>query len=283
MEQNKPKIKIKDSVFTDMFRNKKYVLELYQYLHPEDTTTTEDDIEIVTLNPVLVDAIYNDLGFSVNDKQIILVESQSTWSINIVARAFMYLVQTYHEFFERTKQNLYTSKKIYLPKAELYVVFTGESPKNPPDDIVLSRDFFSGEETALDVTVKVLYQEDAGNIIGQYVIFCKALKEQIKQYGMTTRAVQETIRICKDRNVLKEYLESREQEVVTFMDSLFNQDRIMEQYVYEKQQDAAREAAANFIRDGLPLERIARCMPSLTLDEIKKIAAEIGIKPMNTF
>ena len=28
------------------------------------------------------------------------------------------------------------------PKPELYVIFTGEKPKNPPDPISLSKDFF---------------------------------------------------------------------------------------------------------------------------------------------
>ena len=31
----------KDSVFTTLFRDKKYLLQLYRALHPEDTETTE--------------------------------------------------------------------------------------------------------------------------------------------------------------------------------------------------------------------------------------------------
>ena len=58
-----PKRKIKDSVFTDLFKNKKYLLQLYQALHPEDLDTTEDDIDDITLKHVLVDTEYNDLGF----------------------------------------------------------------------------------------------------------------------------------------------------------------------------------------------------------------------------
>ena len=40
----------------------------------------------------------------------------------------------------------------------------------------------------------------------------------------------ETIRICKDRNVLKEYLESRENEVVNIMMTLFDEETIMKNY-----------------------------------------------------
>ncbi len=39
-------------------------------------------------------------------------------------------------------------------------------------------------------------------------IFCKVFDEQRKLYGMTEQTVKETIRICKDRNILKEYLVS---------------------------------------------------------------------------
>ena len=41
-------------------------------------------IEEITIYNVLVDGLYNDLGFRVGDRQIILVEAQSTWSVNII-------------------------------------------------------------------------------------------------------------------------------------------------------------------------------------------------------
>ncbi len=122
---------------------------------------------------ILVDADYNDLGFSIGGRLVILVESQSTWTLNIIIRALLYLIQTYHDYFKRTKQNLYGSKKVNMPKPELYVIFTGEKPENPPDVISLSKDFFDGEKIAIDAEVKVLYREDESNIIGEYIIFWK--------------------------------------------------------------------------------------------------------------
>ena len=70
MAGNAPKQKIKDSVFTDLFQDKKYLLLLYQTLHPEDSDVTEDDLQDVTLKHILVDADYNDLGFSVGREPI---------------------------------------------------------------------------------------------------------------------------------------------------------------------------------------------------------------------
>jgi len=189
MAGNKPKRKIRDSVFTNLFQDKEYLLQLYQALHPEDKDTTEDGVADVTIKHVLVDSDYNDLGFSVGRHLVVLVESQAMFTYNIIIRALMYLAQTYHEYFSRTKQNRYGSKKLIVPKPELYMIFTGER-KNIPDIIIsLREDFFGGEKIALDVEVKVLYQENEKDIIGQYIIFCKVYSEQRKIHGNTELAV----------------------------------------------------------------------------------------------
>ena len=280
MVQNTPKRKIKDSVFTNLFQDKKYLLRLYKALHPEDGNVTEEDIKDVTIKHILVDADYNDLGFSVGGRLVILVESQSTWTLNIIIRALMYLIQTYHDFFKRTKQNLYGSKKVNMPKPELYVIFTGEKPKNPPNTISLSKDFFDGEKITVDAEVKMLYQEDEKNIVGQYIIFCKVYNEQRKKYGQTKKAVTETIRICKDRNVLKEYLENKEQEVVDIMMTLFDDEQILEAYAKDIDDNAthreARETAKRMIKKGkMTLEEIADYVPSLSFEELRELEAEV--------
>ena len=45
-KKNVVKRNIKDSVFTDLFKIKKYSLELYKSLHPEDKDVTESDLKI---------------------------------------------------------------------------------------------------------------------------------------------------------------------------------------------------------------------------------------------
>ncbi len=83
---------------------------------------------------------------------MILTEAQSTWTMNIIIRALMYLVQSYHEYFERRNDNLYGSKKVKVPKPELYVIFTGKRVSKP-EYISLSEEFFNGEGCAIDVKV----------------------------------------------------------------------------------------------------------------------------------
>lgn len=38
---------VKDSVFTNLFQQPEYLIQLYKVLHPEDTSATENDIENV--------------------------------------------------------------------------------------------------------------------------------------------------------------------------------------------------------------------------------------------
>ena len=102
----------KDSVFTTIFRDKKYLIQLYRALHPEDTETKEDALKDITIRNVLTNGIFNDLGFRVGDKIMFLVEQQSAWTMNIIIRALMYLVQTYHEYFsELTAEDIQEIEK----------------------------------------------------------------------------------------------------------------------------------------------------------------------------
>lgn len=267
---------IKDSVFTDLFQNKKYLLQLYKSLHPEDDVT-EDDLNDITIKNVLTDNIYNDLGFTVGDKLMILVEAQSSvWTVNIIVRALMYLVQTWHDYFERTKQNLYKSKKVQMPMPEIYVIFTGER-KTRPSEISLSQEFFDGKECGIDVRVKMIYDGKKGDIINQYVLFTKICNEQMKEHGRTRKAVMEAIRICKDRDVLREYLSNRESEVVSIMMVLYDEEEIMRSYVESERHDEKIETAKRLLQmQKLANDDIA-AGSGLTIEEVEKLADELQL------
>lgn len=152
----KTKWTVKDSVFTNFFGNSKYLFQLYQALHPEDTDAKENDLKTITLQNIFTDDIYNDLGFVKGDKLMVLMEAQSTWTVNIIIRALEYLVNSYRRYFSESEQDLYKSKKVTLPKPELYVIYTGNRKKKP-EEIKLSEEFFQGEQAAVEVTVKMIY------------------------------------------------------------------------------------------------------------------------------
>ena len=239
-------------------------MQLYHALHPERKGVTEDDIKEVTVSNVLVDDIYNDVGFMVGSTLLVLVECQATWTVNIIFRALMYLVQTYREYFRKTKQNLYKSKKLEMPEPELYVIYTGNR-KTRPEEISLKEEFFDGKDICIDVKIKMVYDGRDGDIINQYVVFTKVCNEQVEVYGRTRKAIQEAVRICKDKNVLKEYLESREQEVVDMMMELYDEQEILKSYVESERFDAENTVKTETAKRLLDMGR-------LTIDEVAAAA-----------
>ena len=229
---------VKDSVFTYLFKQPEYTRQLYLALHPEDIDVKESDFKLVTLENVLTTGFYNDLGIQVRNRLILLVEAQSTFSVNIALRMLLYLAGTYKEYIEDQKLDLYGSHPVEIPRPELYVVYTG-GRKEIPETLHLS-DLYQGAGSA-EVEVKVLRDDGTGDILDQYVQFCKIADEQREKYGLTQQAIDETIRICIAENVLAPFLASRQKEVLEIMVTLFDQEKIAEIHDYNVAKAARQE------------------------------------------
>lgn len=243
-----PKRKIKDSVFSSLFADKANLVRMYKALHPEDDTVTEDDITNVTIQNTLVDTIYNDLGFMVRGKMILLIEAQSSWSINIVIRMLMYLMQEYQDYIKANNLNLYGTRKIELPVPELYVIYTGDK-QNVPAIISVRKDLFGGQQVPFDAEVTVITDGQKGTIIYEYVTFTKVYNEQYRLYGATKQTVEETLRICKDRNILRDYLSKHETEVVDIMMLLFDDEYNAKAYGAERYKDGMAQGLLSSLKN----------------------------------
>ena len=216
---------IKDSVFTSLFRDRNYLLQLYQALHPEDRNVTKTDLKYLTLDNTLMNGIYNDLGFQVGDRIIILVECQVKWSLNIIIRIFLYMAKTYQEYIVQHQLDIHDSVKVSLPRPEFYMLYIGSRKRRTK--IITAKDFFGvKEDLDFDIRVHVLYGDNNQDIIGQYVLFTKIFDEQRKLYGYTEEAVRRTIEICKRKDILRKYLISHEKEVSNIMITLFDDKQI---------------------------------------------------------
>ena len=267
----------KDSVFSFIFRQPENTRRLYLTLHPEDVDVTEADCKLVTLEHILTNGMTNDLGFQVRDKLILLVEAQSKFSINIALWMLLYLAATYKEYVEEHKLDLYGSKPVSIPRPELYMVYTG-APRQLPEILRLS-DMYDGPGGA-EVEIKVLRNTGAGNIVDQYIRFCEISDEQRKQYGYTMKAVEETLRICCDENILMPFLASRQKEVQDIMLTLFNQERITEIHEYNLMKEARQQGQQEGQQEGL--EKGIRAMV-LTLKEFTADRAAVAQKLVKQF
>ena len=247
--KEKTKRNIKDSVFCDLFSIPEYLLQLYRALHPEDTEINQDDLTIITLSSTFIRAMYNDLGFLAGNRLIILVEEQSSWSYNLPIRMLEYLAETYRRYMEQNGLNKYREKAISLPKPELYVIYTGEQGEKPVE-LSLKDIYWGVESYCVDVIVKVIYDSVQGDILNQFIVFTRVFDEQRKKYPDDPRkAIQETIRICKEKDVLKAYLEREEAATVmyTFMDQekafMMTLDDVREEGRAEGREEGREEGA----------------------------------------
>ena len=236
MKEHVIKRNIKDTVFTFLFKHKKYCLELFKAFNPYEEAT-EDDIEIVTLKPILLNGIYNDLGILVKNKIVLLAEAQSTWSEIIVWRIFGYLANSYNKYFIANKISLYNSKHKDFPKPELFVIYTGDR-KITKEEISLNETYFNGKGP-IDVRVRIITRDNVkkllikNNIISQYIDFTYVSNENVKKYGRTKEILERVIDECVERNIVKKFMKENRKELIGIMDVLYNDDIIMESYEHE--------------------------------------------------
>lgn len=118
------------------------------------------------------------------------------------------------------------------------MVYTGNK-KHVPDELKLSS-LFEGDGS-VELSVKVLRDDGKGSIVDQYIAFSKIVDEQVKLHGRTDEALYETLRICRERKILKPFLDSREKEVVDIMTALFDQQKVWEIELHNVAQENLNE------------------------------------------
>ena len=75
---------------------------------------------------------------------------------------------------------------------------------------------------------------------------------------------------------IKQYLSSKEVEVVTIMMSLFDDEQIMRTYEKDLKRETLMENAKHMLKMGkLTVEEIPVCYPNLTMDDAKELEAEV--------
>ena len=242
------KREIKASVFTDLFGEPRYAILLYRFLHPEDVDATESDVEVVTIENILTDNVKNDLGLLIGDRLLILVEHQEKLDPNMPLRAYVYIAHSYNEYLKTHNIDLHSGKKINLPKPEIYMVYTGAS-KNVPKKISLHDEFFPGTERTIDLIIKVITGGNPGDVVSQYFEFTRICKEQYALYRDPRVAIREIFRLCIERNVLREYLLSKEKEVTSIMISLYDAEEIQERFIARIRREEREETEARLNKE----------------------------------
>ena len=206
---------------------------MYEELYPDEKDITESDIDIVTLKNVVAEKEYNDFGMMVRNKDgeertVVLVEAQSTWSDAIVYRALLYLVATYREYTDRHEIDIY-GPAFQLPAPEIYVLYTGE--KNIDKKQLSLSELMLGGHKKLELIVDVIQGKSGNGIIYQYSEFTRIVDRTVKQHGKSYESFRMAIAECKRKGILVEYLTERESEVISMLDLLYDQETAIERKI----------------------------------------------------
>lgn len=139
----------RDSLFRNIFKDKRRLKSLYESLSGKDIPVSE--IRLNTLKGVFFNDIKNDISFEAAGRLIVLIEHQSTWNPNMPLRMFWYLAKLYGRKFD--KDMPYKSTLITLPAPEFYVLYNGSKHEPEISEQHLSDAFAKPVET-MDLTVK---------------------------------------------------------------------------------------------------------------------------------
>lgn len=235
--------KYKDRLFRLAFQEKQDLLDLYnavssrQYTDPEELTIT-----------TLADAIYlgmkNDISFLVADV-LNLYEHQSSFNPNMPIRGFNYFADTYRQFIDQNRLDVYGEKLIRLPMPKYIVFYNGT--KEEPDrlELRLSDAFLCRnpkEEGCLECRATMININYGHNQelmehcrrLKDYAVFIDRVRENEKQGTLLADAVGQAVKSCIEEGILEDILKKNRAEVF---------DLILYEYDEQKQMALAREGA----------------------------------------
>ena len=288
--KNKPNYTLKDSLFIDLFSDKMRLIQLYKSLIDDQRQINPEDIEILTIQNLILRGIYNDLGFRVKDEIIILMEAQTTYTTNIVLRILFYLSETLKNYIIDSSENknlneLYNTKPRIIPKIKLFVVYTGDKVMQDHDlhlkDVMVENDIISD----IDMKVRVLCTGNKKSILGQYILFTRVYTKQKKECKDIETAVKNTIEICMNDEILKEYLDYRKMEVQEMITAFMTQEEAFESFLKDEVKRGRKEGEEKgkidtlikFFKNGIGLDIISKSL-EMSIEEVKSILIGRGFE-----
>ena len=222
------KPKYKDSMFRDYFNDKVRLLSLCNALLGTNFNNP-DELEINTLDGVFFSQIKNDLSCLIQNRLIIIIEHQSTINENMPLRMLFYITELLRRRFKGKHRKLYNEQLIHLPKPEFFVIYNGNAPEEDYRELKLST-AFEGEDSMLELQVKV-YNVNAGRnekllnrckFLNNYCVFINRVRYNLGTGMSIKEAIVKAVRYCESQDVMKEYLESKEGELIDMIDFEFD-------------------------------------------------------------
>ena len=164
-------------------------------------------------------------------------------------------------------------------------------------DVMVENDIISD----IDMKVRVLCTGNKKSILGQYILFTRVYTKQKKECKDIETAVKNTIEICMNDDILKEYLDYRKMEVQEMITAFMTQEEAFESFLKdevrrgikegreegrkegeEKGRKEGREegkidSLINFFKNGVGLDIISKAV-GMSIEEVKSILIGRGFE-----
>lgn len=229
----------------------------------------------------------NDMAFNYDDKLLILSEHKSTINNNMPLRSLMHIGRTYEKLVPIRER--YKKRLVKIPKPEFYVLYNGTEYmenerilklsdayiENKKEHNTYENSLDNNEEYSLQLIVRVvnINLEAKGEllekcpVLKEYAQFVSCVREH-KKLG-EKNAMENAIKECIDRDILKDYLIRRGSEVMNMLCA---------EYDYDMDIAVQREES---YEDGLLQGRIQDILEILNdkgivLEELKNIIMKQG-------
>ena len=240
----KGKRKYKDSIFSTVFSTPEAIGDLYRSLNPS-VNFEDSDIKVVTLDNSLVNDYYNDLGFMVGNRLIILVEEQSTFCPNMPLRILIYLAHEYEQLIASENLPIYGTKIVEIPAPEFYVIST---VKTDTDELRISSAFRT-PSNQLELKIPIITEDQFREIFSlqTYLNFVHSVEHNYRSTDSNTHKNKE-LEIPRNYNNLKEdtiaadVIRKRSDSMISLFEQKFDIENVIQQRAEEIAEEITEEA-----------------------------------------
>ena len=245
----------KDTLFREIFKEKKALLSLYNAVNDSNYTDLEE-FQITTLENAIYMNIKNDVSFILGN-YINLYEHQSTINPNMPLRNLQYLSKQLEGMIDYKK--LYSPQLVKIPTPRFIVFYNGVGEYPEKMVIRLSDSYKNTEvfpELELSVTVfNINYGENKAimkkcSLLYEYSIFVDKIRSYTKLMAIdqaVERAVEESI----NEGILKEFLIKNRAEAIRMSIFEYNEEEVMEMLREDYKQMGLEEGREEGKKEGI--------------------------------
>ena len=148
-------------------------------------------------------------------------------------------------------------------------------------DVMVENDIISD----IDMKVRVLCTGNKKSILGQYILFTRVYTKQKKECKDIETAVKNTIEICMNDEILKEYLDYRKMEVQEMITAFMTQEEAFESFLKDEVKRGRKEGEEKgkidtlikFFKNGIGLDIISKSL-EMSIEEVKSILIGRGFE-----